>query len=181
MNISKGLLIGVIAGVLTSGILALSYDFSQVQAQMSMGGSGGDMGHGSDSGSSMGGMGGPDGHGIWNAPGTTHEQCHAGMDMPPHYCEPYYKTMSSVVGVKISNVDPVDERTLRVTLKEISVATPGINNKISVSAGTGDLVGTAIVNGGWSGSTTVDIPLKGMGHIYNHASMSVHIFPVTNG
>jgi len=27
----------------------------------------------------------------------------------------------------------------------------------------------------------VDVPLNGMGHIYNHKSMHVHIFPVTNG
>jgi hypothetical protein len=185
MNINKGLLIGIVAGVLSSGVLAISYDFSSAEAQMSMGGSsGGSMGHDSSSGSSMGGMmggGGPDGHGIWNAPGTVHQQCHMGVDMPPHYCEPYYKAMSSVIGVKISNVDPVDEKTLRVTLKEISIATPGINHKISVSAGTGDLVGTAVVNGGWSGTTTVDVPLKGMGHIYNHGSMPIHIFPITNG
>ncbi|MCV0409602.1 hypothetical protein [Nitrosopumilus sp.] len=184
MNISKGLLIGIVAGVLTSGALAFSHDFSQADAQMSMGGSsGGGMGHDSSSGSSMGGMmgGNPSKHGVWYAPGTIHEQCNMSGDMPPHYCEPYYKGMSSVVGVKISNVDPVDERTLRVTLKEISVASPGINQKISVSAGTGDLVGTAIINGGWSGTTTVDIPLKGMGHIYNHNSMPVHIFPITNG
>jgi len=45
----------------------------------------------------------------------------------------------------------------------------------------GDLVGSAVVDGGWSGTTTVDVPLNGMGHIYNHKSMHVHIFPVTNG
>jgi len=45
----------------------------------------------------------------------------------------------------------------------------------------GDLVGAAVVDGGWSGTTTVDVPLNGMGHIYNHKSMHVHIFPVTNG
>jgi hypothetical protein len=104
-----------------------------------------------------------------------------GGDMPPHYCEPYYKAMSSVAGVRISNVDPIDEKTIKVTLKEISIATPGINQNISVSAGAGDLVGTAVVNGGWSGTTSVDVPLKGMGHIYNHGSMHVHIFPITNG
>jgi hypothetical protein len=118
---------------------------------------------------------------AFGMPLALHQQCHDMGGMPPHYCEPYYNTMSSVVGVRISNVDPVDERTIRVTLKEISIATPGINQKISVSAGTGDLVGTAIINGGWSGTTTVDVPLKGMGHIYNHERMPVHIFPVTNG
>jgi len=120
-------------------------------------------------------------HGIWYGPGTVHRQCNMGGNMPPHYCEPYYKVMSSVVGVQISNVDPIDQKTLKVTLKEISVVALGINQKISVSVGGGDLVGTSVVNGGWSGSTSVDVPLTGMGHIYNHGTMSVHIFPVTNG
>ncbi|MGY5149865.1 MAG: hypothetical protein ACW9W3_07355 [Candidatus Nitrosopumilus sp. bin_68KS] len=187
MNISKGIIIGIVAGVLTSGALVLSNDFSQVDAMSGMSGMGGSsssggMSMGSDS--SSGGMmmgGGPSKHGIWYGPGTVHQQCHKDGGMPPHYCEPYYKAMSSVVGVKVSNVDPVNEKTLKVTLKELSVAKSGVNQKISLSAGAGDLVGTAVVDGGWSGSTTVDVPLKGMGHIYNHGSMHVHIFPVTNG
>ncbi|MBT8173572.1 MAG: hypothetical protein KJN83_05905 [Nitrosopumilus sp.] len=189
MNISKGILIGIVAGVLTSGALALSYDSSQADAMpgMSMGSSsssgGMSPGSSSSSSSSMDGMmgGGPSRHGVFYGPGTIHQQCHMGGDMPPRYCEPYYKAMSSVVGVKVSNVDPVDEKTLRVTLKELSVANSGVNQKISISAGAGDLVGTAVIGSGWSGTTTVDIPLKGMGHIYNHGSMHVHIFPVTNG
>jgi hypothetical protein len=63
-----------------------------------------------------------------------------------------------------------------VTLREIGI---GVNENISVSIGAGDLVGTGIVNGGWSVTTTVDVPVKGMGHIYSHKSMHVHIFPVT--
>ncbi|KER05853.1 hypothetical protein AAA799E16_01419 [Marine Group I thaumarchaeote SCGC AAA799-E16] len=184
MNIGRGLLIGILTGVLTSGAFALSYDFSQADAMAGMGGSsgsGGGMSHGSDSSGGMMGGGGPSRHGVFYGPGTVHQQCHKGGDMPPHYCEPYYKAMSSVVGVKVTNVDPVNEKTLRVTLKEISVAKPGVNQKISLSAGAGDLVGTAVVNGGWSGSTVVDVPLNGMGHIYNHGSMHVHIFPVTSG
>ena len=182
MNISKGILIGIIAGVLTSGALTLSYDFSQADAMSGMGDSGSSSGSmGGDSGMSGGMGGGPSKHGVFYGPGTVHQQCSMDGDMPPRYCEPYYKAMSSVVGVKISNVDPVDEKTLKVTLRELSVTSPGINQKISVSAGACDLVGTAVVNGGWSGTTTVDIPLKGMGHIYNHGSIHVHIFPVTNG
>ena len=179
MNISKGILIGIVAGVLTSGLFAMSYDFSQADAMagMDMSGSSGNSG----GGMSMDGGGGPSKHGVFYAPGTVHQQCHMGGDMLPHYCEPYYKTMSSVVGVKVSNVDPVDEKTLRVTLKELSVSNQGVNQKISVSAGAGDLVGTTVISSGWSGTTTVDIPLKGMGHIYNHESMHVHIFPVTSG
>jgi len=180
MNISKGILIGIVVGVLTSGALTLSYDFSQADAMSGMGDSSSSSGSmGGDSG--MGSGGHPSKHGIFYGPGTTHQICKQSGDMPPHYCEPYYKAMSSVVGVKISNVDPVNEKTLRVTLRELSIETPGVNQKISISAGAGDLVGTAVINGGWSGTTTVDIPLRGMGHIYNHGSMHVHIFSVTNG
>ncbi|KAF6245494.1 hypothetical protein [Nitrosopumilus sp. b2] len=180
MNISKGLLIGILTGVLTSGAFALSYDFSQADAMGGMGSSDGGMSHGGDSSGDMMG-GGPSRHGVFYGPGTVHQQCHMSGDMPPHYCEPYYKAMSSVVGVKVTNVDPVNEKTIRVTLKEISVTKPGVNQKILLSAGAGDLVGTAVINGGWSGSTVVDVPLNGMGHIYNHGSMHVHIFPVTSG
>ena len=186
MNINRGLLIGIVAGVIVSSVLVFSSEYSQVDAQMGgmMGGgsSGGGMSHGSDSSSGgmmMGGGGGPSRHGVFYGPGTVHQQCHMGGDMPPHYCEPYYKAMSSVVGVKISSVEPINEKSLQVKLKEIGIGGNGVSQDISVSVGAGGLVGTAIINGGWSGSATVDVPLKGMGHIYTHKSMHVHIFPIT--
>ena len=179
-------MIGIVAGVIVSSALVFTSTDSQVDAQMGgmMGGSsGGGMSHGggdsSSGGMMMGGGGGPSRHGVFYGPGTVHQQCHMGGDMPPHYCEPYYKAMSSVVGVKISNVEPVNEKTMRITLKEVNVGGNGVSQKISVSTGAGDLVGTGIVEGGWSGTTTIDVPLKGMGHIYTHKSMHVHIFPVT--
>ena len=186
MNFSKGIWIGIITGILTSGAFAFSYDFSQADAAMggmgSSSGSSSGMSHGGSESSGNMMMGNhPSRHGIWYGPGTIHQQCHMSGDMPPHYCEPYYKVMSSVVGVKVSNVDPVDEKTLQVTLRELSRANSGVNQKISISVGAGDLAGTAVVNGGWSGTATVDVPLNGMGHIYKHKSMHVHIFPVTNG
>ena len=181
MNINRGLLIGIVAGVIVSSALVFTSDFSSVDAQMSGMMGGGGMSHGGDSSGSgmMMGGGGPSRHGVFYGPGTVHQQCHMGGDMPPHYCEPYYKAMSSVVGVKISNVEPINEKMLRVTLTEVNVGGNGIDQTISVSAGAGDLAGTGIANGGWSGTTTVDVPLKGMGHIYKHKSMHIHIFPVT--
>ena len=152
-----------------------------------MGGSGGGHGssdssgggHGSSGGMGgmMGGGGGPSRHGVFYGPGTLHQTCHMTGDMPPHYCEPYYKAMSSVMGVKISNVEPVNEKTLRVTLSELSVDKPGINKDITVNIGAGSLSGTEMVPGGWNGKTTVDVALDGMGNIYSHKSMHVHIFP----
>ena len=105
MNINRGLLIGIIAGVIASSAIIFTSDFSPAVAQM--GGMGGGMSHGggSDSGSSSGGMmgsGGPSRHGVFYGPGTVHQICHMKGDMPPHFCEPYYKAMSSVVGVKMS-------------------------------------------------------------------------------
>ncbi|MBT3761638.1 MAG: hypothetical protein HOF89_03505, partial [Candidatus Nitrosopelagicus sp.] len=132
MNISKGILIGIVAGILTSGALVLSSDFSQVDAMSGMGGSDSSSGGMDGNSGGMKGDGHPSKHGVFYAPGTTHQICKNSGDMPPHYCEPYYKAMSSVVGVKISNVDPVNEKTLRVTLKELSVAKPGVNQKISL-------------------------------------------------
>ena len=185
MNVNRGLLIGIVAGVVVSSAIAFSSEGSQVDAQMgSMGGgsSSGGMSHGGDSSSGgmmTGGSGSPSRHGVFYGPGTIHQQCHKGGDMPPHDCEPYYKTMSSVVGVKISSVEPVNEKTLQVKLKEIGIGGSGVNQDISVSAGAGDLVGTGIVPGGWSNTAIVDVPLKGMGHIYTHKSMHVHVFPIT--
>ena len=189
MNVNRGLLIGIVAGVIVSAVLVFSNDFSQVEAQMG-GMGGGGMSHGSSDGSSSSGMmsggmmgsgGGPSRHGVFYAPGSVHQICHKGGEMPPHYCEPYYKAMSSVPGVKITTVEPIDEKTLQVTLREINIGGQGVNQKISVSAGAGDLVGTGVVDGGWSGTTTVNVPLNGMGHVYMHKSMHVHIFPVTSG
>ena len=152
MNINRGLLIGIVAGVIVSSALVLTSDFSAVDAQMGGGGMshGGDSGSSSSGGMSMGGGGGPSRHGVFYGPGTVHQQCNMGGDMPPLYCEPYYKAMSSVVGVRITNVDPVNEKTLRITLKELNVESNGVNQKISVTAGSGDLVGSGIIDGGWT-------------------------------
>ena len=54
MNINRGLLIGIVAGVIVSSALVFTSDFSAVDAQMG-GGSGGGMSHGGDSGSSSSG------------------------------------------------------------------------------------------------------------------------------
>ena len=176
MNINRGLLIGIVAGVIVSSALAFSSTNTQIDAQMGgmMGGgsSGGGMSHSGDSSSGMmmGGGGGPSRHGVFYGPGTVHQQCHMGGDMPPHYCEPYYKAMSSVKGVKISNVEPLSDKQIRVTLLELSADKPGINSPISVNAGAGPLSGTTMVAGGWSDRTTVDLTLEGTSSIYSHQS-----------
>ena len=144
-----------------------------------MGGGGGHGSSGGGMGGMMGGGGGPSRHGVFYAPGSVHQICHMKGDMPPHYCEPYYKAMSSVKGVKISNVEPVSDNQIRVTLLELSADKPGVNSAISVNAGAGPLSGTTMVPGGWNDRITVDLTLEGASSIYAHDSMHVHIFPGT--
>ena len=184
-----GLAIGLISiagpfmtqGMHMQGMMQMASDMS---ASSSGGGMGGMSHGGSDSGGGMGGMGGmmgggggPSRHGVFYSPGSVHQICHMKGDMPPHYCEPYYKAMSSVKGVKISNVEPLSDKQIRVTLLELSADKSGINSPISVNAGAGPLSGTAMVSGGWSDRTTVDLTLEGSSTIYAHKSMHVHIFP----
>ena len=81
-------MIGIVAGVIVSSALVFTSDFTAVDAQMGgMGGgsSGGGMSHGGDSGSSSGmsmGGGGPSRHGVFYGPGTVHQQCDMGGNMP---------------------------------------------------------------------------------------------------
>ena len=173
MKIGRNLLIGILAGVLTSIALVASYDSNQAIAQM-----GGMMG-GSDGGGMHGGMMG--GQGPQHFPGTVHQMCHKPGSMPPHYCEPVYKTMSSVKGVKISNVDMQNDNSVKATLKQIGTASGAVSQKIVVVGGSGHLAGASIVEGGWSGTTTVIIPFEGLGTLYDHGSMHLHIFPITSG
>lgn len=70
MNINRGLLIGIVAGVIVSSALVFTSDFTAVDAQM------GGMSHGGDSGISSGmsmGGGGPSRHGVFYGPGTVHQ------------------------------------------------------------------------------------------------------------
>ena len=42
------------------------------------------------------------------------QMCNMEKDMPPHYCEPNYMVMSSVKGVKIVDVNPINDNELQV-------------------------------------------------------------------
>ncbi|MGB0028855.1 MAG: hypothetical protein WBP64_18665, partial [Nitrososphaeraceae archaeon] len=59
----------------------------------------------------MGGMSSSMGGGG-DMPGTLNQMCHMGNDMPAHYCEPSYHVMSSVQGVKVSAVSPLNNNSL---------------------------------------------------------------------
>jgi hypothetical protein len=145
------------------------------------------MGGGMGAGSS--GMGGG-GHGMMmmmNVPGMVQQMCHMGKDMPPLYCEPNYKVMSSVKGLKISNVNPINDNELQVVINSINsvsnatttTTTPGQQNIVVVGGG-GDLAGSTVLDiSGGSQKITTELKLIGSGSIYNLEHIHLHLFPLT--
>jgi hypothetical protein len=158
-------------------------------------------GHGMDGGGSSGmggGMGDDDGHGssgmgggghgmmmMMNVPGFVQQMCHMGKDMPPLYCEPNYKVMSSVKGLKISNVNPINDNELQVVINSINsvsnatTTTTGQQNIVVVGGG-GDLAGSTVLDiTGGSQKITTELKLIGSGSIYNLEHIHLHLFPLT--
>ncbi len=137
------------------------------------GGMGEKGGHGGDGG----------GHGMgmhkMEMPGSVMPMCKEKGSMPPHYCEPAYKVMSSARGIQISDVAPAGDQAVMVTLVELNAMNPGVNQDLVVVGGTGDLAGATLVKGGWKQKTTVHLELTGTGSIYNAEKMPVHLFPLT--
>jgi hypothetical protein len=145
-------------------------------------------GHGMDGGgaSGMGGGGGA-GHGMMmNVPGMVQQICHAGKDMPPHYCEPNYNVMSSVKGLKISSVNPINDNELQVVIENINsmsnTTTPMGQQNIVVVGGGGDLAGSTVldISGGGSQKITTELKLIGSGSIYNLEKVTLHLLPLTS-
>ncbi len=183
---NRYILIAIIAATFSVGILAGAYggnviQMNHMQTMMSgMGGMSGMSGMGGMSGmSGMGGMSSPGGgqsrHGQFYAPGTIHQLCHQDSMMAPAYCEPHYQTMSSVPGVKITHVHPVDNTTLEVTLTEISSAKNGIDQSTTIFVGNNYLYGSTDIPSGWKDKTTVTVKLTGMGIVYDYESMHAHL------
>jgi hypothetical protein len=139
------------------------------QGQQEHGGDGGKGGHG-------GKGGGMHGHAL---PGAVEQKCHGMGDMPPHYCEPSYKVMSSVRGVQVSAVAPAGDQTVMVTLQELNAMTPGVGQGLVMVGGTGDLAGAVVVQPGWKQTMTAQLTLIGDGSIYSQGTMHIHLFPLT--
>ena len=115
-----------------------------------------------------------------NMPGTLNEMCHTGNDMPPHYCEPSYHVMSSVQGVKVSAVSPLNNNSLTITLQQLNTISNGTTSqKIVLVGGGGNLAGGTIVNPGWKTNTQIHLKLEGPGSIYDFSDMHLHILPYT--
>jgi hypothetical protein len=132
------------------------------------------------------GMGGG-GHGMMmNVPGMVQQMCHMGKDMPPHYCEPNYNVMSSVKGLKIVDVNPINDNELQVFITNMNsmsnVTTTMGQQNIVVVGGGGDLAGSTVldISGSSSQKITTQLKLIGSGSIYNLEKISLHIFPLTS-
>jgi hypothetical protein len=111
------------------------------------------------------------------APGGINEMCHMGDDMPPHYCEPSYHVMSSVKGVKITDVAVVNDTAIVLTLRELNPMSNNTVDDIVIVGGGGDLAGSTLLNGNWKESATATINLVGTGSVYSTDRLMIHLFP----
>ena len=123
---------------------------------------------------------------MMNVPGSVQQICHMGKDMPPSYCEPNYKVMSSVKGLKISGVNPINDNELQVVIENINsisntTTTMGQQNIVVVGGG-GDLAGSTVldISGVDSQKIATELKLIGSGSIYNLEMMHLHLLPLTS-
>ena len=155
---------------------------------MNMGMSGmGDGGQGMSMGMSgmgmgMSGMMGEGGHGMMmNVPGIVKQMCHVGTDMLPHYCEPSYAVMSSVKGLKISNVNPISDNELQVVINNMNAVSNATDQQnIVVVGGGGDLAGSTVLDIAGLQKITTELKLIGSGSIYSLGKIHLHLFPLTS-
>jgi hypothetical protein len=136
----------------------------QMGGMNGMGGMGGQMG-GMNGMGGMGGMGGQMGGMM---------QMDMGQ-MPPHYSKSTYHFMSSAKGMIISGLDIINDKELWVSIKNNSSNT--VNQNLTVVGGGGDLVGSALVRGGWENNTKVIVKLHGNGSLFNIQGIHLHLFP----
>jgi hypothetical protein len=107
--------------------------------------------------------------------------------MPPSYCEPIYKVMSSVKGFKISGVNPINDNELQVVIENINsmsnaTATTMGQQNIILAGGGGDLVGSSLLDISGSGSQKITTQLKliGSGSVYKLENIHLHLLPLTS-
>ncbi len=106
-------------------------------------------------------------HGTGHIPGMTNEMCSMGEDMPPHYCEPSYQVMSSVKGVKISDVAILNDTSVMATVSQLNPISNNTVEDIVVVGGGGDLAGSTILEGNWKQNTTSTLNFEGTGSLYS--------------
>lgn len=129
-------------------------------------------------GGGMGQQQGMDQGMMGNLPGMVVQHCGV-ADRPPHYCEPVYNVVSSVKGVRISAVTPVNDKEVMIMLVQINQMGGDVTDRIVGGGGSRDLAGATTVEGGLSDSTTFHLRFVGNGSIYEQQSLRLHIFPYT--
>ena len=170
-------LVLIITGMVTQGTIGSSF-LVNVLAQennsdMTSSGMGGMMEHGGQ-GQGMSGMGGMMER---STSGAINEICHMGDDMPPHYCEPSYHVMSSVRGVRITDVEIANDTSVVLTLNELNPMSNNTVGDVVIVGGGGDLAGAALLEGNWKGNTTATINFIGTGSVYSADRFMIHLFP----
>ena len=125
-------------------------------------------------GQGMSGMGGMMEH---SAPGSVNQVCSVEDHMPPHYCEPSYQVMSSVKGVKITDVTIVNDTSIVLTVRELNPTSNNTVGDIVIVGGGGDLAGSSLLDGNWNESTTAIINFVGTGSVYSTDRLMIHLFP----
>jgi hypothetical protein len=128
----------------------------------------------------MSGMSSGMGEDTGDTPGMINEMCNMGEDMPPHYCEPSYRVMSSVKGVKISDVAIVNDTSLIVTIIELNPTSNNTVGDIVIVGGGGELAGSTLLEGNWKQNTTSTLNLIGTGSVYSANKLTAHLFPFSD-
>jgi len=126
-------------------------------------------------GQGMSGMSGME-HDSIDTPGMVKEMCNMGEDTPPHYCEPSYQVMSSVKGVKVSDVAIINDTSLIVTVSELSPMFNSTVGDIVIVGGGGGLAGSTLLEGNWKQNATSTLNLVGTGSVYSTDKLTVHLF-----
>lgn len=88
--------------------------------------------------------------------------------------------MSSVKGMRINDVFPINDKQLELEIQNINRDTNTTNQDIVVVGGGGGLLsGASVIQGGWNNITEVYLNLDGNGSIYVLNSVHIHLFPLT--
>jgi hypothetical protein len=171
-------ILAMLTTFLTSDTFLVQAQGGQGMSGMEHGGQGQGM-SGMEHGGQGQGMSGMAGGGMMGqaAPGSLNQMCHMGDDMPPHYCEPTYNVMSSVKGVKITDVALINDTSVVVTVRELNPMSNNTVGDMVIVGGGGDLVGSTLLDGNWEESATATINFDGTGSVYSTDRLMIHLFP----
>ena len=85
--------------------------------------------------------------------------------------------MSSVKGVKISDVAILNDTSVMATVSQLNPISNNTVEDIVVVGGGGDLAGSTILEGNWKQNTTSTLNFEGTGSLYSTDKLTVHLVP----